>query len=687
MSGKNKQKLVLYSACEPSLKGGEYLVEVTRQVSHTDKVLPAKPEDSLAFSDNLTRKLKFRVATPRYALPPTDIFECYPPDGAKGVFSDTLPHIVLSRRTLPWERTPGTGQQSGRPWLALLLLAEDEMGTKTAQDTYLPLYKVETLPVKQLSEGQFSPGDEDNCLVLKLPFTKFQEIAPTWDDLPYTAHVREVGNTANMDSTGIEDKGWFSVVVCNRLPKAGMENHVFLVSLEGLRGCSPAGYTPAKDEKVSLVVLASWRFMAVPKGSTDGKTFSELLKELNCAPLRCTDTDPDINSVLQFGYVPLVHHTAEGHRTVSWYRGPLTPHFIPTAPTNISYPSADAALRYDTQEGLLDVSYAAAWQLGRLLGLQDQPFARALNRLKAAVARRAAEALVAQTLKDCFGKSAEELKELVGNIFREKDKSAKPPSGAERPKEPPAYYEDLYSKINQGFEIPNEIRQWLGHLFLLHGVPFHYLVSDPDLLPAESLRFFYLDSGWIAALMDGALSVGRSTQSQLYLDKAMAGNFLADIASTQIECSMKSTKDEDIKDIDVPDAKGANILGHITGFLLRSRLVEAWRGIEITGMRLDAKGSEEPAPILRLQRITRDTLLAIYNGHIRAVRIIQPPQALHFGVENASGVLKFHDKAGELKFQDVPARDNPAVFAGALLKKRVQRTIRLDVKAGKPPKD
>ena len=44
-------------------------------------------------------------------------------------------------------------------------------------------------------------------------------------------------------------------------------------------------------------------------------------------------------------------------------------------------------------------------------------------------------------------------------------------------------------------------------LRLLHGVPFSYLVPDAELLPVESIRFFYLDRAWTDALVQGALSV------------------------------------------------------------------------------------------------------------------------------------------------------------------------------------
>lgn len=41
--------------------------------------------------------------------------------------------------------------------------------------------------------------------------------------------------------------------------------------------------------------------------------------------------------------------------------------------------------------------------------------------------------------------------------------------------------------------VPGELRGWLARLRLLQGVPFSYLVADAQLLPRESIRFFYLD--------------------------------------------------------------------------------------------------------------------------------------------------------------------------------------------------
>src|SRR6185436_20357947 len=54
-------------------------------------------------------------------------------------------------------------------------------------------------------------------------------------------------------------------------------------------------------------------------------------------------------------------------------------------------------------------------------------------------------------------------------------------------------------------------------LYLLHGAPFANLIPHADLLPPESVRFFYLDSNWLDALVEGALSIGiESSRDSLY---------------------------------------------------------------------------------------------------------------------------------------------------------------------------
>ena len=63
--------------------------------------------------------------------------------------------------------------------------------------------------------------------------------------------------------------------------------------------------------------------------------------------------------------------------------------------------------------------------------------------------------------------------------------------------------------------IPAEVIDWLARLRLLHGVPFAYLVPDADLLPPESVRFFYLDRDWTDAARSRS-PVNRATQLSIW---------------------------------------------------------------------------------------------------------------------------------------------------------------------------
>src|SRR6476646_2217970 len=125
--------------------------------------------------------------------------------------------------------------------------------------------------------------------------------------------------------------------------------------------------------------------------------------------------------------------------------------------------------------------------------------------------------------------------------------------------------------------VPAEILRALAKLRLLEGVPFSYLVPDAELLPPETIRFFYVDRNATDALVQGALSVGtvnsvdRVELAQLY-----------QIVRAAVDQAERLVR---MKDSDAPnvDAAGRPIGagGLITGFLLRSRLVSGWPGMHV----------------------------------------------------------------------------------------------------------
>ena len=73
----------------------------------------------------------------------------------------------------------------------------------------------------------------------------------------------------------------------------------------------------------------------------------------------------------------------------------------------------------------------------------------------------------------------------------------------------PNALKSLVVKATKDVPIPSAVIRRFSQFKLLEGIPFHYLVPHPGMLPEESIKFFYLDPNWVNALIDGAYSIGR----------------------------------------------------------------------------------------------------------------------------------------------------------------------------------
>ena len=103
------------------------------------------------------------------------------------------------------------------------------------------------------------------------------------------------------------------------------------------------------------------------------------------------------------GYVPLNHQLRTGGQTVSWYRGPLVPYQIPSQRVTLPIASPDAATVFDPTTGMFDVSYAAAWTVGRMLSLQDAAFSTALYNWKKTAQAATVSAVENELIAEQFG--------------------------------------------------------------------------------------------------------------------------------------------------------------------------------------------------------------------------------------------------------------------------------------------
>lgn len=172
------------------------------------------------------------------------------------------------------------------------------------------------------------------------------------------------------------------------------------------------------------------------------------------------------------------------------------------------------------------------------------------------------------------------------------------------------------------------LTDWLGRLSLLYEVPFAYLAPSELLIPRENIRFFYYDTNWVRALLDGAFSIGRNAA----IDDAEDDIFMEQVIVTALQNNANIRRRLQGKE-ERKTSEWEVMSKECTGFLLRSELVNNFRGLEFV-----AYGeSGEVLTALRLETIGKEVLLGIYAGVIKKLEIKEPPEGLQFGFHQMDG--------------------------------------------------
>jgi hypothetical protein len=370
-------QMQVYDYCSPPLASGTYTIQTSQQVVWTEKKV----------DQTFEKKQQFMVDGPRFTLDPNYIYSIFPPANKQGQYDVYVPDIVLTKRTLPWERTIDDKAPTDppEPWMALLIFTTDEVG-KVMNGTVGQVVSPndDTIMGPQITTPVTDEEKLNQCLMIDIPRELFGEVVPSRSDLRYLAHCREV-DMANKELRADIEEGWFSVVMANRFPQPGVLNYACLVSMEGFADYLYGG-TPVPTEYVAvrMAVLATWSFTALP---TQGETFEGLVQNIDTCSLHLQNKPASVNtpeeqlvsSAFHDGYVAMTYLTRQGERTASWYRGPLTPVQLSYVKLDPFF-SAESGMIYDDRTGLFDMSYAVAWQIGRLLALSDTEFAVGLMR-------------------------------------------------------------------------------------------------------------------------------------------------------------------------------------------------------------------------------------------------------------------------------------------------------------------
>jgi hypothetical protein len=579
---------------EPAAKDGDYEIQVTQTLTSSGKIS----------SDNTftSEKKYFSICGDRYTLDPQHIGAVFPPEGSLGEHSNVIPHISFKRSTLPWERDINdTSTYSDVPWMALLLFHPDEEpDTDTLKLSALSDTGSYTAKFPSFTIGKTEHGN-DNVCVIDVPRSLLETMMPTPDDLRFMAHVRQ-GKDENDQPEGDE----LAVVIGNRLAGAGTTSTAHLVSLENRYDSTGAfDYQgAAAGDKIRLVSLKTWSFTCLE----EKQNFKGLLENLNKTetddperPLNTGNTlrlpanaNTHAENYLSMGSIPAPHYMRRGSQTVSWYRGPLitgpNPDTKATAGINLPAICADELQIYDSAISMFDASYAAAWELGRLLMLSNKNVSVNLFNWKRHHHQTQKAAAIAEQIKH-------------GHL--------------------PKY--DNHNNTPED-EIPEAVVNWFEKLNRLEPVPFRYLLPDERMLAYETLHFFHVDPLWMECMLDGAFSIGRVSDADKNRDathKASATNHPA-----------------------IPE------YGTVSGFLLRSAVVSGYPHLQVDGYNQvittnDFVPVNEKLNILRFERLSKNVLLCLFEGDVQTVDIHQKAEALHFGLDKTADTPPQYEK--ELK--------------------------------------
>lgn len=668
-----------YDYDEPGLPAGIYDIEVTQ-------ALPNAVTNQ--FSKTVTQT--FVAQAPQFTLDTAEIHSIFPSGNANGDFSQVLPNILLENPKLPWERLLTSNPNI--PWMALLVFKAGEVAVNPETNSPIITSSVQaflapvTGVVKPAIDGsKLSPttlASSMNSILIRTDV--FQAVTPRLVELSSLAHVREV----NPEHQAVDDTGadpWYSVLMANRFPDsanpddaAGAVNFAHLVSFEGLSDyLVDAPQWPAGAEAVQLVSLANWRFVSTLQ---PGLTFADLAENLITSVgsdtaqllLKIPITSDGSKAAIRIGqgYTALSYHTLPGPETFTWYRGPFSP--VPPQPLPASigfYAHPSQAEIYDQANGIFDQSYGAAWTIGRLAALADPEFIDSLQQVRARVLRQGRTLLERSKMPHLAGLSIEELAapgatrkhlghalatgmgaKLTAALSQGPTNSAAQPVRAVRrekrttnylltnavpPENPAAELKWFLGEARVGSFLTAQVADdldpmatWLAKLVLLYNIPFNHLVPDQRMLPVESVRFFYVDQGWLTVLANAAMTIGVHDTRSTQVNNLVAPELWRQAQQKVPQIRRKLLRKPAASAQPLPKMPAA-------GMLLRSELVSGWPGLQVIGT---AAGVVVNA--MRIDRLGPNVLIVLWESVPDTVTISQPQQGLAFGVENQTIALR-----------------------------------------------
>jgi hypothetical protein len=487
----------------------------------------------------------------------------------------------------------------------------------------------------------------------------------------YMSHVRHI-NTIGFPDAGVEEEGLFSIVVSARTGKLDIEQpHTqvcHLVSIENVDSTVgpwiEQNSTPPSD-RIGLISLFSWIYTALPPNPINfvatvrNLVLNQQMLNLDRSFSQTKDNSKDVVTVmldrLGQGYTLSRWRTQSGEESAAFNRGPLVPGPVPWPPVDDMPDSSMTSQNYqilDPQTGLMDLTYASAWQLGKLLAISDTTFSAALMRFRSTVHNssilRAQMTLSSMESKPAVvSKMAAMTRSLVtmssgqtGDPNRFRAPTSRPTAPSLRDPEVKILVQaneedavtvnasaggELYNEFNSGKSNNSDwaiVLSWLCEKLSLGGIPSQYLLPEPAFLPPESLRFFHIDDFWLDCFIDGALSVANHLESD------------DDVTRRRIKQTFNGYLGNPVS------RAGYKPQIPSYGFLIRSKLIKVMPDLRITvtwktAPDAAADTTDLRAPVCRWTKWDDETLMALLDRQpeeLDNITLAQPPHQQRFSL-------------------------------------------------------
>ena len=399
-----------------------------------------------------------------------------------------------------------------------------------------------------------------------------------------------------------------------------------------------------------------------------------------------TAADTWVKGRLLAGYNLIRHRLQTGESMIALQRGILTPIKFDSLDFPPSDYGSDLAI-IDEKTGFLDLTFQLAWEIGRISASADRAISAALMRLRKDVHNQNLESakklldgtfVPATTALSAFQSTHDALNTRLdpnnvsgNNIIPQR--WATTPLGIatrvllsfEEPQVQAQYYSQLVAgigifaqaaQVSQLSATPNPgslgvtdtapgpynetqsplstdyatVFAWIMDRWFLHGIPFANIIPDPNFIPKESIRCFYVDQSWYKVFVDGALSITDHYGTADEVRESMKASFTAYLTTPLAATGF------------VPQIPK-------WGFFMRSEFVTKFPDMRISAPWKDQTKVGKQAEVLRMLTLDTDLLCVLFDrepGDFDPSQgiTIQPPEhqlTSMFGTANgvSSGII------------------------------------------------